>query len=107
MSQRVRRTPAAAEYIGLKPSTLEKWRLLGKGPRFIKIGSRSVGYTEADLDAFIEADRRTSTSDDGTNLSGLPAHVPPTSRGVTAQPGRNSRRRGGPRDPHEKPVAAP
>ena len=65
MSQHVRRTPAAAEYIGHKPSTLEKWRVQGKGPRFVKIGSRSVGYTEEDLDAFIEAGRRASTSDTG------------------------------------------
>jgi predicted DNA-binding transcriptional regulator AlpA len=65
MSTRVLRTPAAAEHIGHAASTLEKWRVTGQGPRFVKIGTRSVGYTEQDLNAFVEAGRRASTSDSG------------------------------------------
>jgi predicted DNA-binding transcriptional regulator AlpA len=72
MLKRIHRTPAAAEYIGHKTATLEKWRVQGKGPRFVKIGSRSVGYTEEDLDAFIEAGRRASTSDSGPNRRSSP-----------------------------------
>jgi predicted DNA-binding transcriptional regulator AlpA len=68
--RRVLRTPAAAEYIGLTASTLEKMRLFGTGPPFVRIGSRAVGYCIDDLDRFIEAGRRTSTSDTGSH----PAH---------------------------------
>ncbi len=46
------RTPAAAEFLGVSTSTLEKWRVTGLGPRFVKIGARLVGYDQADLDAF-------------------------------------------------------
>jgi predicted DNA-binding transcriptional regulator AlpA len=81
MSPRVRRTPAAAEYIGHKSSTLEKWRVQGKGPRFVKIGSRSVGYTEEDLDTFIEAGRRASTSDIGPSPRSRPRSSRISTRG--------------------------
>lgn len=35
----------------MSPRTLEQWRWLGKGPRFLKIGAR-VLYEEADVLAF-------------------------------------------------------
>jgi predicted DNA-binding transcriptional regulator AlpA len=63
--RRVLRTPDAAKYIGLTASTLEKKRLTGDGPRFVRIGTRAVGYTVDDLDAYIEAGLRRSTSDPG------------------------------------------
>jgi predicted DNA-binding transcriptional regulator AlpA len=65
MQPRVFRTPDAAQYLGLTASTLEKMRLSGSGPRFVRIGTRAVGYTIDDLDTFIEAGRRASTSDSG------------------------------------------
>jgi hypothetical protein len=46
-----------------RPRTLT-WRWAGKGPVFRKIG-KSVRYDAADIDAFIEAGKRTSTSDPG------------------------------------------
>jgi hypothetical protein len=58
------RTPKAAEYCGLSVSTMEKLRLTGGGPIFIKRG-RSVLYRQADLDAWMESLRRRSTSDQG------------------------------------------
>ncbi len=55
-------TIQAAEYLGgLQPNTLEGWRVSGKGCRFIKIG-RLVRYRVEDLDAYLEAHTRTSTS---------------------------------------------
>ncbi len=54
-------TPAAAEYTGSTSATLIKYRWLGKGPRFIKLG-RKVLYDIDELDRWIEASRRTSTS---------------------------------------------
>jgi predicted DNA-binding transcriptional regulator AlpA len=65
MQPRVIRTRDAAQYIGLTASTLEKLRLTGGGPRFVRIGTRAVGYCIDDLDRFIEAGRRTSTSEPG------------------------------------------
>jgi predicted DNA-binding transcriptional regulator AlpA len=56
-SKRVLRTDAAAEYVALKPSTLEKMRVRGDGPRFIKLGSRAVGYLVADLDSWLDGQR--------------------------------------------------
>jgi helix-turn-helix protein len=35
----------------LSPRTLEQWRWLGKGPRFLKIGAR-VLYDERDVETF-------------------------------------------------------
>ena len=35
----------------LSPRTLEQWRWLGKGPKFLKIGAR-VLYREQDVDAW-------------------------------------------------------
>ncbi len=39
---------------GLKPSTLEQWRLVGKGPRWIKLG-RMVRYRESELHEYLNA----------------------------------------------------
>ncbi|RVE97202.1 DNA-binding protein [Sinorhizobium meliloti] len=58
---RLLRTEQAAEYLGLGVSTLEKYRLTGGGPRYSKLG-RSVRYSSTDLDDWISANRRRSTS---------------------------------------------
>ena len=41
--------------------TLRKWRCIGEGPRFVRIG-RAVRYRKADLDAYAEARTFASTS---------------------------------------------
>jgi len=61
--QRVLRTPEAAIYLGLAVSTLEKFRLTGEGPKFVRIGIRAVGYLTDDLDAWLGSRARLSTSD--------------------------------------------
>ena len=58
------RTPEAATYCGSSASTFEKLRLFGGGPPFVKLGRRVV-YDPADLDAWLAANRRRSTSDPG------------------------------------------
>ena len=50
-----------AEIFGIHEVTLAKWRMLGKGPRFYKLRGRAF-YKQADIDAFIEAQVRVSTS---------------------------------------------
>jgi hypothetical protein len=59
---KVLNTHRAAEYVGLSASTLEKLRLSGGGPYFIKLGKR-VAYHVDDLDSWLAANRRGSTSD--------------------------------------------
>ena len=61
--------PEAAEYLRLSDKTLARWAWAGKGPVFRKIGG-AVRYDLSDLEAFITAARRQSTSDDGTTVAG-------------------------------------
>jgi Helix-turn-helix domain len=55
----------AAELLNVRVATLRRWRWAGKGPAFLKIGG-AVRYNLAELDRFVAAARRTSTSDPGT-----------------------------------------
>lgn len=63
--QKLLSTKEVSELTGLSTSTLEKRRLSGEKPRFIKLGARRVGYVLADIEAWIDEQRRSSTSDDG------------------------------------------
>ncbi|HPE30250.1 MAG TPA: helix-turn-helix domain-containing protein [Parvularculaceae bacterium] len=45
---------AAAEYLGLKRSTLDHYRWVGGGPRYRKHGGR-VKYLQSDLEAWSES----------------------------------------------------
>lgn len=54
-------TAAAATYIGAKPNYLEKLRCNGDGPTYIKLNGL-VRYDPDDLDAWLKAGKRTSTS---------------------------------------------
>lgn len=47
-------TKQAADHLGLSPWTLLKWRKLGRGPAFIRLGSR-VRYDCAALDEYLVA----------------------------------------------------
>lgn len=58
-------TEQAAEYTKLAASTLTKKRLYGDGPPYLRPGLRRIIYKKADLDAWLESHRRTSTSDRG------------------------------------------
>jgi predicted DNA-binding transcriptional regulator AlpA len=60
----VLRAKAAAVYLDLTEQALANMRVDGKGPVFTRIG-RSVRYLKADLDAYLAANRRRSTSDTG------------------------------------------
>lgn len=47
------REEQAADYLGMKVTTLRQWRHLSRGPIYLKIG-RSVRYRREDLDAFLQ-----------------------------------------------------
>ncbi|MHB8368812.1 MAG: helix-turn-helix domain-containing protein [Leptospirales bacterium] len=46
----------AAEYLGMSPDTLPRWRWAGIGPAYLKVG-RSIKYRRADLEAFLNESR--------------------------------------------------
>ena len=54
----------AASYIHKSTSSLAKLRVYGGGPEYFKVGRR-VFYDVADLDVWLQARRRHSTSDHG------------------------------------------
>jgi hypothetical protein len=58
-------TESAATYVGLSTSSLNKLRMGGDGPSFLKLGRRVV-YDMRDLDAWLNTRRRRSTCDDGS-----------------------------------------
>lgn len=55
-------TPAAAAHLQLSRQYLEKLRLTGGGPAFAKLG-RVVRYRRIDLENWLTAQIKTSTSD--------------------------------------------
>ena len=54
---------------GISYRTLERWRWLGEGPVFVKLGGR-VAYRFEDIEAYEQAHMRNSTSDDGQAAMG-------------------------------------
>ena len=62
--RKIFRTAEAAEYCGLAKSTLEKKRLTGDGPPFVRLSVRAVGYDVAALDLWLDSRTCTSTSCD-------------------------------------------
>lgn len=61
-------TRQSAEWLGLSPRTLERYRVTGEGPVFHRFGSR-VRYLLVDLEAWASTRRRKSTSDDGGRIA--------------------------------------
>ena len=58
------REQEVADFLNLKVATLRRWRWSGDGPCFFKLNG-AVRYRRSDLEAYIEAQRRHSTSDTG------------------------------------------
>lgn len=56
------RTPEAARLLGLRPNTLEIWRVSGRGPAYHKVG-RAVRYVEAELLEWLAGSRFLNTSE--------------------------------------------
>lgn len=60
MSTRHLNQKQLAERWGISPKTLERWRWLGQGPKFLKLGGRIV-YRLEDIEAFEEQQLRQVT----------------------------------------------
>jgi hypothetical protein len=60
----------AARVLQLTPKTLANWRVMGRGPEYVKLGDGGgasgrgvrVGYLPSVLHAYIESHRRTCTT---------------------------------------------
>jgi predicted DNA-binding transcriptional regulator AlpA len=57
----------AARFLGVSKSWLDKKRLDGAGPIYLKLGRRVV-YDPTDLNTFITQAKRRNTSDGGANV---------------------------------------
>ncbi len=57
-------TEQTAQRLGLSPRTLERYRVTGEGPDYLKIG-RAVRYAASALERWLKGCKRRSTSDDG------------------------------------------
>ena len=62
MIDRVLKTDEAASHLGLSVSTLEKMRVYGNGPRFVR-AVRAIRYRPEDLQAYLAARVVGSTSE--------------------------------------------
>lgn len=65
LSKRVLSVQEAAAHVGVSKSMLNKLRCFGGGPPFLKLGRRVV-YDPNDLDEWLKAHRRKSTSEQGS-----------------------------------------
>jgi predicted DNA-binding transcriptional regulator AlpA len=63
------REDCAAEFLGFTRRALQRWRVAGGGPQFVKISSRAIRYRKRDLIRWAEARLRASTSDPGASAS--------------------------------------
>lgn len=52
----------AAELLGLSPGTLQKYRVQGGGPEFVKIGKKAVRYKVGDLKQWALDNKKANTS---------------------------------------------
>jgi predicted DNA-binding transcriptional regulator AlpA len=52
-----------AKMLGIKPDTLRIWRLAGKGPKFLKIGTHNVRYRRETVEAWLAAQEFSSTAE--------------------------------------------
>lgn len=63
MSNALLNESQAAAYLNVSPATLRRWRWAGQGPHFRKIG-RSVRYAADDINRYVDAASRSSTSNE-------------------------------------------
>lgn len=64
MTTDILNTREAAAYVRLGKPTMERFRISGEGPIFVKLGG-AVRYRKADLDSWLESRRVRSTSAGG------------------------------------------
>ena len=61
-ARRVLSETEAAEYLSASTRSLQRWRMTGEGPAFVRLGARRVGYAVDALDAWLSSRTFSSTS---------------------------------------------
>ncbi len=56
---------AAAAFLGVTGRSLQKWRQVGGGPRYVSLSARCLRYRRIDLKAWSDERLRKSTADSG------------------------------------------
>jgi hypothetical protein len=56
--------PQLAEWLAISPRTLQQWRFVGRGPKFVKVGA-AVRYSPEAVADWLERNTRDHTSDPG------------------------------------------
>jgi hypothetical protein len=84
------RNRPAAEYLGVSESFLNKRRVSGEPPTFLKIG-KVVAYSLNELDRYLMTCRRKSTSDEPSIAERLAKCSTPASLPATTPPRRRRR----------------
>jgi predicted DNA-binding transcriptional regulator AlpA len=59
----VLKAEAVANWLGTTPGALAQMRYMGKGPKFIKLGGRSIRYRSSDVSAWLDAQTRQQTGE--------------------------------------------
>lgn len=80
------RTAVAATLLGLRPQTLRKWRLVGRGPRYVRLGESCfarVTYRLADIQDWLAERTFANTTEETVCKDGA--------RGGSSTPGSASR----------------
>ena len=54
---------SAADFLGVTPRALQKWRITGTGPQYVRISGRCVRYRRRDLIVWAETRLKSSTAE--------------------------------------------
>ncbi len=54
----------AADFVGYTTRCLQNWRVVGGGPKFVRISSRAIRYRRRDVVDWAESRLRSSTSEE-------------------------------------------
>ena len=64
-------THEASDYLRLSRRTLERLRVEGTGPKFVKMGRRSIRYRQSDLEGWLTARSVRSTSEQAGDVGAV------------------------------------
>lgn len=61
MEDLLHKAEEVAEYLGTTPGSLAQMRYRGIGPKFVKLGPKSVRYRESDVKEWLDKNTRDQT----------------------------------------------
>lgn len=74
-----------ADWLGESVSSIQKWRVSGKGPKFVK-KPKGVGYRPADVEAWLDSRTVASTTEAAMKGIGFIAAIPFFTHTINGQP---------------------